>query len=113
LNINQVSGSRFQVSGTSPESPETWNLEPETPYELGLVIEVVAPSQEIADTVCALARSATLHQGYEGRLANAGNLAFPYSPAEFAAPEVYEFRVYHLMRVDDPCAPFPISYQEV
>jgi hypothetical protein len=74
---------------------------------------VAAPSQEIADTVCALARSATLHQGYEGRLANAGNLAFPYSPAEFAAPEVYEFRVYHLMQVDDPCAPFPISYEEV
>ena len=83
------------------------------PYELGVVIEVVAPSQEIADTVCALARSATLHQGYEGRLANAGNLAFPYSPAEFAAPEAYEFRVYHLMKVDDPCVPFPISYEEI
>jgi hypothetical protein len=83
------------------------------PYELGIVIEVIAPTQEVADTVCALARSAALHQGYEGRLANAGNLAFPYSPAEFAAPAVYEFRVYHLMRVDDPCAPFPISYVEV
>jgi hypothetical protein len=91
-------------------------LEPRPPiqsYELGVVIEVVALSQEIADTVCALARSATLHMGYVGRLANAGNLAFPYSPAEFPAPEVYEFRVYHLMRVDDPCAPFPIAWEEV
>ncbi len=86
---------------------------PAEPHELGIVIEVVAASQETADTVCALARSATLHQGYEGRLANAGNLAFPYSPAEFAAPEVYEFRVYHLMRVDDPCAPFPTSWVHV
>lgn len=96
-----------------PLEPRLRDGDAPLPYELGLVIEVVAPSQEVADTVCALARSATLHQGYEGRLANAGNLAFPYSPAEFAAPEVYEFRVYHLMKVDDPCAPFPISYQEV
>lgn len=96
-----------------PLEPALRDADAPLPYELGLVIEVVAPSQEVADTVCALARSATLHQGYEGRLANAGNLAFPYSPAEFPAPEAYEFRVYHLMKVDDPCAPFPISYREV
>ena len=52
------------------------------PHELGVVIEVVATSQEVANTVLRLARSASLHMGYEGRLANAGNLAFPYSPAE-------------------------------
>ena len=40
-------------------------------------------------------------------------MVFPYSPAEFAAPEVYEFRVYHLMRVEDPCEPFPTSWIEV
>lgn len=82
------------------------------PQELGIVIEVVAESQEIANTVCALARSASLHLGYEGRLANAGNLAFPFSPAEFAAPAAYEFRIYHLMRVEDPCEPFPIQWME-
>lgn len=81
------------------------------PHELGLVIEVVAESQDAADTVCALARSATLHLGYEGRMATAGNLAFPYSPAEFPAPPVYEFRVYHLLRVDDPAEPFTTSWE--
>jgi hypothetical protein len=80
-------------------------------HELGLVIEVVADSQQIADTVCALARSATLHLGYEGRLATAGNLAFPYSPAEFPAPPAYEFNVYHLLRLADPCEPFPITWE--
>jgi hypothetical protein len=78
-----------------------------------VVIEVVASSQELADTICALARSASLHMGYEGRLANGGNFAFPFSPAEFAGPELYEFRVYHLMRVDDPLEPFPITWEEV
>ena len=62
------------------------------PHELGLVIEVVAETQEIANTICALTRSASLHIGYEGRIATSGNLAFPYSPAEFPAPPVYEFR---------------------
>jgi hypothetical protein len=81
-----------------------------TPHELGIVIEAVAADRTTADTVCALARSATLHMGYEGRIATAGNLAFPYSPAEFPAPDVYEFRIYHLVRVDDPLEPFPIRW---
>ena len=83
------------------------------PMELGVVMEVVGRTQEIADTVSALLRSATLHIGYTGRMATAGNLAFPYSPAEFPAPPAYEFRIYHLMDVDDPLALFPITYETV
>jgi hypothetical protein len=51
--------------------------------------------------------------GYTGRIATGGNLAFPFSPAEFAGPEAYEFRLYHLMKVDDPCAAFPVSWEQV
>jgi hypothetical protein len=80
-------------------------------HEVGLVIEVVADTQEIASTVCALARSASLHIGYEGRIATSVDLAFPYSPAEFPAPPVYEFRIYHLLRVDDPCEPFRTRWE--
>jgi hypothetical protein len=83
------------------------------PLELGVVMEVVARTQEIADTVGALLRSATLHIGYTDRIATAGNLAFPYSPAEFPAPPAYEFRVYHLLEVDDPLELFPIRYEVV
>lgn len=83
------------------------------PSELGVVMEVVGKTQEIADTVGALLRSATLHIGYSGRMATAGNLAFPYSPAEFPAPPVYEFRVYHLLDVDDPLELFPMSFESV
>lgn len=91
-------------------------MEPErdaTSHELGLVIDVLAATQERADAVCALARSATLHMGYEGRIATGGNLAFPFSPAEFAAPPVYEFRVYHLMRLDGPSEPFAIEWHNL
>ena len=91
-------------------------LEPQkevTSHELGIIIETVAKTQAMANTVAALARSASLHCQYEGRVATGGNLALMFSPAEFPAPEVYEFNVYHLMQVDDPCEPFPMKMVEV
>ena len=81
-------------------------------HEYGIIIEAVADTQEQANTICATARSTMLHYGYEGRRATAGNLAFPYSPSDFKAGEVYEFSVYHLLAVDDPTAIFPIEYIE-
>jgi len=82
-------------------------------HEIGIVIEAVSDTQAHADTICAAARSTMLHYGYTGRRATAGNLAFPYSPSDFHAGEVYVFRVYHLMDVDDPCAWFPMDMVEV
>ncbi|MFJ9850511.1 acyclic terpene utilization AtuA family protein [Streptomyces sp. NPDC101150] len=79
-------------------------------HEVGIVIEAVADSQDLADTLCGFARSTMLHFGYPGRLSTAGNLAFPYSPSDFHAGAVYEWSVYHLMTADDPLAPFPITY---
>ena len=78
--------------------------------ELMIIIEAVADTQEQADTICGFARSTMLHFGYEGRIATAGNLAFPFSPSDAKMGEVYEFNVYHLMKVDDPKALFPIEY---
>ena len=82
-------------------------------HEFGIVIEAVADTQDLANTICATARSTMLHYGYEGRRATAGNLAFPYSPSDFHAGEVYSFSVYHLLDVDDPAAPFPIEYVDL
>lgn len=83
------------------------------PKEVGLIIDVVAHDQVTANTICALCRSAILHIGYEGRKANAGNIALLYTPAEFPAPPCYEFLVYHLMEVDSLTDPFKITYMEV
>ena len=84
-------------------------LEPssDVPHEVGLVIDVVGETPAIAESVCAMARSLALHWGYPGRKATSGNLAFPFSPADFPAGEVYAFNIYHLMRVADPAAAFP------
>ncbi|MGO9017769.1 MAG: acyclic terpene utilization AtuA family protein [Syntrophobacteraceae bacterium] len=92
------------------------DLEPEKTirsHELGIVIEVVAKTQELANAICSVARSVMLHFGYPGRIATAGNLAFLYSPSDLKAGEVYEFSVYHLMEVTDPCEMFPMELIKV
>ena len=58
-------------------------------------------------------RSTLLHYGYEGRIATAGNLAFPYSPSDFKAGEVYTFSFYHLLEVRDPSEFFPIQMEQL
>ena len=85
----------------------------QSPREIGLVIEAVAPSQEVADTVLSLARSTALHAHYTGRKTTAGNLAFPFSPSDFAAGAVYEFAVYHLMETEGLGSLFPITFEEI
>jgi len=83
------------------------------PLEVGLVIDVIAPTQELADQVLKLARSTALHQHFEGRKTTAGNLAFPFSPSDFRGGPVYEFAIYHLMQVQDPSALFPVEFREM
>ena len=78
-------------------------------HELGIIIEAVARDQATANTICSFARSTMLHYGYKGRVATAGNLAFPYSPSDLEAGEVYTFSVYHIIEADDPAELFPIE----
>ncbi len=79
------------------------------PYEIGIIIEAVAENQETANTICSFARSTMLHYGYTGRISTAGNLAFPFSPSDFKAGNVYEFSLYHLMNNVDPLEFFPVE----
>ncbi|MPM99265.1 hypothetical protein SDC9_146456 [bioreactor metagenome] len=95
---------RNGVMGMFPDAPQSAG------DELLIIIEAVADTQEQADTICGFARSTMLHFGYEGRIATAGNLAFPFSPSDCKMGEVYEFNVYHLMKVEDPKKLFPIEY---
>jgi hypothetical protein len=71
------------------------------PHEVGLMIEAIAETQELASTVLAMLRSSALHCPFEGRKTTAGNLAFPFSPSDLAGGPVYEFSAYHLMDVED------------
>lgn len=89
---------RYGIDGVMRE------LEPvkALPHEVGLVIDIVGETKEIAATVAGSVRSLLLHWSYPGRVATAGNLALPFSPAEMPAGPVYEFSIYHLMELPDP-----------
>lgn len=92
------------------------DLEPETdyvPHEIGVLCEVVAPTQELASAICSNTRVALLHGPYPGQLATGGNLALPLNPPDNALGPVCRFSVYHLMDVDDPVSLFPIYTEEV
>ncbi|HUI33080.1 MAG: acyclic terpene utilization AtuA family protein [Dysgonamonadaceae bacterium] len=102
----------FKIYGKNGVMGMFPHIEEEAGNELMIIIEAVAPTQEQADTICGFARSTMLHFGYEGRIATAGNLAFPFSPSDCKMGEVYEFNVYHLMKVDNPTDLFPIEYME-
>ena len=70
--------------------------------EVGIVLDVVADTQEHADTVCGAARAMMLHFGYPNRVATAGNLAFPFSPSDAHMGAVYNFSAYCLLENDTP-----------
>ena len=86
---------------------------PQASHEVGIVIEALAETEELAEAVLGFARSTMLHFGFPGRIATAGNLAFPYSPSDFQVGGAYAFSVYHLMSVEHPEELFPITYEEV
>ena len=72
------------------------NLEPiqsTKSHEVGIIIDVVAETQEQANTLCSVARSTLLHHGYQGRISTGGNVAFPYSPSDIKVGAVYQFSI--------------------
>ncbi len=82
-------------------------------HEIGIVIDAVADSQEHANAVCAVARSTLLHYGYPGRIATAGNLAFPFSPSDIKVGPIYVFSIYALLRTNDPVSLFKCSFEKL
>jgi len=101
----------FKVYGKNGVMGDLEPVKTISSHELCVIIDAVGPTQEIANTVCSFARSTMLHYGYPGRIATAGNLAFPYSPSDFKAGAVYNFSLYHLLAVDEPLQWFKPTYE--
>lgn len=91
-------------------------LEPEVdahPHEVGLMIDVVAPAQDLATGVAMYVRGTLQHASYPGIVTTAGNMAYPFSPFGVPVGPAYRFAVYHLMALSDPCECFPMSMEEM
>lgn len=83
-------------------------------HELALVIDVVAKTQKLADDILALARAYVLHADFPGRLnANAGNLAFPFSPSDVPLGEVYEYLPGCVVLPDTPVSLIRSEFHEI
>ena len=81
-------------------------------HEIGLVIEVVADDPDTSAAVLAPRALRRTPRDLSGAQGHRGNLAFPFSPSDIKAGEVYEFNIYHLVVVDDPLELFPIEIVE-
>ena len=69
--------------------------------EVGLLIEFIAATEELAKQCAAVFKQNLLHFSFEGRICTAGNLAFPFSPSELSAGEVFAFSLYHTIPAPD------------
>jgi hypothetical protein len=79
------------------------------PHEIGLMLDVVAESEQLAAAVLAKARYIAMHTEFEGRLCTAGNVAMPFSPSDISVGPAYRFSVWHAMELDNPLEIFPLE----
>jgi len=112
--INKAFGQNFNISFKMYGKNGVLNDKEflSNPYEIGLIIDVVAQTQSEAKQICSVAKSALQHYDYDKRIATGANLAFAYSPAEFNLGEVYEFSVYHILETDNVNDYFKIEEME-
>jgi hypothetical protein len=91
-----------------------WEPKRETAsHEVGILAEVVAQSQEIANAALAVTRASLLHTDFSGRMCKEGNMAFPFSPSDIERGPIYQFSLRHVVEPNDPCEMFPIEYETI
>jgi hypothetical protein len=104
---------RFREYGRGAVLEHDAALAGATPAEALVIIDVVGRSEEIARSVCGVAKQYLLHEAYPGMLCTSGNMAIPFGPDVIAVGDVYEFSVYHLMELDSPVETFPVELEQV
>jgi hypothetical protein len=99
----------FHVYGQDAVMGHLESATTSTPHEVGLMGEVLAPSQEEADSIAGFVRVTVLHGSYKNQLATGGNLASPLTPLEQPAGPVFKFTIYNLVDVESPLDLFTID----
>lgn len=89
-------------------------LEPNTGvtgHEAGVLVDVVADTEELAKEAAYYAFIRLFIGPYPGRKTTAGNAAAPIMPVVVPASDVYTFSIYHLLPLADPLEPFALSVE--
>ena len=82
-------------------------------HELCLLLEVTAPTQEIASAIASVTRHQALHLPIPEWSGLITGMACPYNPAYLERGAVYRFCVNHVVEPDDPYEMFPTEYVNV
>lgn len=84
-------------------------------HEIGILGEVVAPTQDLATTIANSTRICLVHFPYPGQMATTGNFACPLSPQEQEAGPVFKFSLYHLVDLEEgeQISLFPVSFHSI
>jgi hypothetical protein len=86
------------------------------PHEVGLLAEVLGPSQEVAHDVAALLEARLIGYPYKGAKTRTAHVAFPFSPLVNDTGPVFRFSVLHVAELadrSDLTRLFPIEYVQV
>lgn len=78
-------------------------------YEVGLVAEAMAPSQELAHELLSGALPYIVHGVRVPGTANSASAALAYAPCVIDTGAVFDWTVWHALELNDPLAPFPID----
>jgi hypothetical protein len=87
---------------------EARRLEPS--HEVGVVIDVVAGTPELASQIAYFAFIRLFLGPYPGRQTTSGNVAVPFMPLTIPVGPVYDFVLYHEMPLSRPDEAFRISH---
>jgi hypothetical protein len=82
-------------------------------HEVGLVIDVVAPSQELASDILPIVWHTGLHHPIPEHQGLVSNLSFPFSPPGADMGPVYRFCINHVWELNDPCEPFRMTMENL
>ena len=78
-----------------------------TPHEIGLLVDVIADTQELAENLAYFICMELWIKPYPNRQTSAGNLATRFAPPTINVGPAFSFNVWHLLEVDDPLELFP------
>jgi hypothetical protein len=82
-------------------------------YEVGVLITVTAPTQELANKIATFVSHVSAHlpvPEYQGIISS---IAYPFSPPEIPRGAVYRFSLNHVVAPDDPYEMFRTEFVEV
>jgi len=104
---------RYRIYGINGVMGEFEPLEQEWGHEIGVLITVTAPSQELATKIATFVAHASSNLPIPEYHGLVSSIAYPFSPPEIDRGAAYRFSLNHIVEPDDPYEMFRTKYYEV